>query len=127
MICPSNPFVSIDPILSLQRVRDTLLRSNFPIVAVSPVVGGESVKGPLSKMLRELGKPCSPIAVAEHYGSLIQGIVIDHRDQQHETELRARGLEVEVCETLMTDRDVARGLARNAIGLLDRCGGRCDA
>lgn len=122
VICPSNPFVSIDPILSLPRVRTTLLHRNFPAVAVSPIVGGKSVKGPLAKMLKELGKPCNPITVAEHYGSLIQGIVIDHRDEQYEVELRTRGLEVEVCETLMTDREVARDLAQHALGLLKRCG-----
>lgn len=120
VLCPSNPYVSIDPILALAGVRQRL--REMPVIAVSPIVGGESVKGPLAKMLRELGVPCTPVAIAAHYSDILDGIVIDERDVEFEPELRRRGLRVAVCDTLMTSREVSRQLASASIELLAQCG-----
>ena len=81
VITPSNPFVSIDPILALPGIKDALRRSQRPVVAVSPIVGGKAVKGPLAKMMRELGVEPSALGVARHYGRLVDGWVIDEVDR----------------------------------------------
>ncbi len=120
VLCPSNPYVSIDPILALEGVRPRL--RELPVIAVSPVVGGDSVKGPLAKMLRELGVPCNPLAIATHYEDFLDGIVIDARDAEFAPELRRRGLRVAVCDTLMKDREVSRHLAQASVELLAACG-----
>lgn len=120
LLCPSNPYVSIDPILALAGVRSRL--RDVPVVAVSPVIAGASVKGPLAKMLGEMGQACTPVAIAAHYREFLDGIVIDSRDAAHEPELRRLGLRVAVCDTLMTSRDVSRELARRSLQLLAECG-----
>ena len=81
VITPSNPFVSIDPILALPGIKDALRQSQRPVVAVSPIVGGKAVKGPLGKMMSELGVEPSALGVARHYGRLVDGWVIDDVDR----------------------------------------------
>jgi len=80
IICPSNPFISIDPILAVPGLRDALRSCAAPIIAVSPVIGGKAVKGPTAKMMDELSIPVSASAVAEHYGDLLDGYVLDTED-----------------------------------------------
>lgn len=79
VICPSNPWVSIDPILAVSPIQEYLARK--PVLAVSPLIGGKAVKGPAAKMFREMGLEPSARAVAEHYGALLDGFVIDEEDQ----------------------------------------------
>ena len=86
VICPSNPFVSIDPLLHIPDAKRALLQAAVPIVAVSPIVGGKAIKGPTAKMMRELKIPASAGEVARHYGNLLSGIVLDEQDQNlHDT------------------------------------------
>ena len=107
VLCPSNPFVSLGPILSLPGVRERL--SAQPGVAVTPIVGGQSLKGPAGKMLEELGLPVSPVAVAETYAGLIRGFVIDQVDAALAPDIAALGLQVLVTDTVMkNDADRAR-------------------
>ncbi len=80
VICPSNPFISIDPILSLPAMREALRACPAPVVAVSPIIGGKAVKGPTAKMMAELGLPVGAAAVADHYGDLLDHYVIDEAD-----------------------------------------------
>jgi LPPG:FO 2-phospho-L-lactate transferase len=80
VICPSNPFISIDPILSLPGMREALRSCRAPVVAVSPIIGGKAVKGPTAKMMAELGLPVGAAAVAHHYGDLLDHYVIDEAD-----------------------------------------------
>ena len=112
VICPSNPFLSIDPILALPGVRDALSACGAPIVAVSPIIGGAAVKGPTAKILGELGRQVSPAAIAEHYGGLLDGMVIDDEDAR----LRAH-IPVATCvtRTLMTRSEERASLARSAL------------
>ena len=77
MICPSNPFISIDPILAVPGMRAALTACRAPVVAVSPIIGGRAVKGPTAKMMAELGMPASAGAVAQHYRSLLDGFVLE--------------------------------------------------
>jgi LPPG:FO 2-phospho-L-lactate transferase len=120
VVCPSNPFVSIDPILSLRGVREILERLRVPVVAVSPIVAGAAIKGPAAKMFAELqGVSPSVEAVAMHYGDLLTGIVIDERDADRELELKRLGLEVFCTDTIMTNRDSRAALAKKVIKFID--------
>lgn len=83
IICPSNPFVSVDPILQLPGVREALKNTSVPVIAVSPIVGGNAIKGPAAKMLREMNYPSSAFAVANYYRDILDGFVIDHADVDH--------------------------------------------
>jgi LPPG:FO 2-phospho-L-lactate transferase len=80
VVCPSNPFISIDPMLAIPGVRDALRAAAAPIVAVSPIVGGQAIKGPAAKMLAELGYDVSALGITEHYGQLLDGFVLDEQD-----------------------------------------------
>ncbi|HEX4193141.1 MAG TPA: 2-phospho-L-lactate transferase [Stellaceae bacterium] len=80
IICPSNPFISIEPILALSGVRAALRDCAAPVVAVSPIIGGRAVKGPTAKMMQELGLEISATAVARRYGDLIDAYIVDHAD-----------------------------------------------
>jgi LPPG:FO 2-phospho-L-lactate transferase len=103
IICPSNPWVSIDPIL---RVLSPILSDKLPVVAVSPIIGGKTVKGPAAKMYAELGIEPSALAVANHYLDILRGFVLDNQDAQLAASLPVRTL---ITNTLMrTDEDRAR-------------------
>ncbi len=80
VICPSNPYLSVDPILALPGVRAALKACPAPVIAVSPIIGGRAVKGPTAKMMHELGVPATSVAVARHYDGLIDLFVIDHSE-----------------------------------------------
>ncbi len=103
VIAPSNPYVSVDPILSVPGMRDKLRKCGAPIVAVSPIVGGEAIKGPAAKMMVEMGKIASALEVARHYQGFIDGLIIDQRDAGLAAEIASLGMEVEVAPTIMKD------------------------
>src|SRR3984885_5480867 len=105
VICPSNPFISVEPILAVLGMRQALLGCTAPVIAVSPIIGGRAVKGPTAKMMMELGIIPSAAAVAKRYGDLLDGYVIDSGDAQ---EAAGLALPVTLAPTLMTslaDRD----------------------
>ena len=81
IICPSNPYLSIDPILAVPGMRTLLQTSAAPVVAVTPLIDGRAVKGPTAKIMGELGIEASPLSVAQHYRGLIDGFVLDVRDR----------------------------------------------
>jgi LPPG:FO 2-phospho-L-lactate transferase len=103
VICPSNPFVSVDPILAVPGVRDALAGRRVPLVAVSPIVGGKAIKGPALKMMQELALDPSALGVARHYGGLLDGFVIDRQDAGLEADVAALGPKVLVVDTIMAD------------------------
>ncbi|HLA97563.1 MAG TPA: 2-phospho-L-lactate transferase [Anaerolineales bacterium] len=113
IICPSNPWVSIDPILAVPGIREAVV--SRPVIAVSPIIGGEAVKGPAAKMYLELGiQPCAQ-AVARHYAGLLAGFVLDLVDESQAEEMRREQLDVLVADTLMkTPADRIR-LARQVL------------
>ncbi|MBL8061399.1 MAG: 2-phospho-L-lactate transferase [Anaerolineales bacterium] len=101
VFCPSNPWVSIDPILRVVK------KINKPVVAVSPIIGGKTVKGPAAKMYTELGIEPSALAVAMHYRTILTGFVLDNADLKYEEEIKALQVKTLVTDTLMnqlTDR-----------------------
>jgi LPPG:FO 2-phospho-L-lactate transferase len=109
VFCPSNPWVSIDPILAVPGIRETLL--GRPVVAVSPIIGGETIKGPAAKMYQELGIQPSALAVARHYAGLITGFVIDRVDEALEGEIQALDVRTLVAETVMRSMQDRQKLA----------------
>jgi LPPG:FO 2-phospho-L-lactate transferase len=80
VICPSNPFISIEPILTVPGVREALLACAAPVVAVAPIVGDQAIKGPTAKMMRELGLRISAETVAQRYADILDGYVVDDSD-----------------------------------------------
>ena len=115
VITPSNPFVSIDPILALPGVAEALRQSRRPVVAVSPIVGGQALKGPLGKMMHERGFERSPLGVARHYGELVNGWIFDTTDRGYAPQIEALGCRVRVCDTVMRTSDDKAALARAAV------------
>jgi len=110
VICPSNPMLSIDPILALPKMR-TLLE-NRPVMAVSPIVGGNAIKGPAAKIMGELGLPVSAVGIAEYYQGLVDVMVIDRVDEPLASNIEALGMKVCVTDTLMTTSAKKRQLAQ---------------
>ena len=119
VVCPSNPFISIDPILARPGRTAAIAAAGVPVVAVSPIVGGAAVKGPAAKMLAELGQEVSARAVWQHYGSLLDGIVLDSADAALERQARDDGLAVLVTPTLMHDARDRMGLAQAVLAFAD--------
>ena len=113
IICPSNPYVSVDPLLSLPGMRDAL--QNIPVIAVSPIVGGMAIKGPAAKMMQELNVPASAPAVAEHYGNLLDGFVMDLTDADQSGEI---AVHTRVTETIMNSLQRRIELARFCVEFL---------
>lgn len=116
IICPSNPFVSIDPILAVPGLRAALAAAVAPVLAVSPIVGERAVKGPTAKMMHELGLPVTAAAVAGHYGDLLDGYVLDRRDAE---DARAVHVPVTVTSTYMESLGDRERLARTVLAAAD--------
>ena len=116
IICPSNPFISIEPILAIPGMPDAIKASGAPVVAVSPLIGGRAVKGPTAKMMRELGLEASAAGVAERYGDLLDGYIVDHADADGVGNVRAR---VTIARTLMTSLHDRETLARVTLEAAD--------
>jgi LPPG:FO 2-phospho-L-lactate transferase len=114
-LCPSNPFVSVDPILSLPGLREQLRTCPAPIIAVSPVVGGAAIKGPTVKMMQELSLPNSASWVAEYYRDFLDGFILDTADQALRPEIENMGLTVEVKNTVMVSLEDRVQLARTCL------------
>jgi LPPG:FO 2-phospho-L-lactate transferase len=120
IIAPSNPYVSVNPILELPGMLAAMTVSNSPIVAVSPIIGGQAVKGPAAKMMAELGKDVSVLGIAQHYQGLIDGLVIDEQDAQLAQEIEGTGIATCVAPTLMSDVQSKTALAEVTLDFAER-------
>ena len=114
IICPSNPWVSIDPILQVIK------RMNKPVFAVSPIIGGQTVKGPAAKMFLELGIEPSALAVADHYCDLVTGLVLDTLDKQLQGDIRSLNMRTLVTNTLMKSLDNRKQLASDVLDFIGK-------
>ncbi len=112
VFCPSNPYVSIDPILSVTGLRRLIRKSSTPKVAVTPIVGGRAIKGPAAKMMREMGQMSSPLTVVDHLDGLLTGFVLDQEDA-----ILERGIDIPVLttDTIMTNLESKIRLATAVI------------
>lgn len=119
LIAPSNPWLSVDPILAVPGIKEALAVTHAPVVAVSPIVGGQAVKGPTAKLMGEVGLAVTNESIAEHYADVIDGLLVDERDD-------ASGLTIphDVTDTLMKTLADRERVARAALALADRIAGR---
>jgi LPPG:FO 2-phospho-L-lactate transferase len=117
VICPSNPYLSVDPILAVPGIRAALGRAFAPVIAVSPVIGGDAVKGPTAKIMKELGVAVTSQTIVEHYQGLINGLVIDTADAADADRI---GIRCVVTRTLMKSLDDKRKLARDVLAFADQ-------
>jgi len=121
ILCPSNPFLSIDPLLSIPGLATLLRQAAVPLVAVSPIIGGKAVKGPTSKIMSELGLAANTQAIADHYAGLLDGLVVDETDRAESASL---ALPVRVTATLMTSDADRERLARDVLDFASQLPGR---
>lgn len=120
VLCPSNPYVSVEPMLALPGVRRALRAARAPVIAVSPIVAGLAIKGPAAKMMRELAVPATAQAVAAHYGDLLQGFVIDSSDADLAPAIEASGIPVLSTPTIMNSLTDREALARAVLCFADQ-------
>ncbi|MEN8183146.1 MAG: 2-phospho-L-lactate transferase [Myxococcota bacterium] len=117
LICPSNPVVSIGPILALPGVQEAITESPAPVVAISPIIAGRPVKGPADRLLRAIGVEVSARGVASFYADLVDGFVLDRRDAEQAVDVEALSLRCAAVETLMRTPQVSEALARASLEL----------
>lgn len=120
IICPSNPFVSVDPVLSVPGMRQMLTTLSCPVIAVSPIVGGKAIKGPTAKMMQELGIPTTAVAIAEHYRDLVDGFILDETDAALASAIRGLGMAAATTQTVMLTLADRTDLARSAIDFINQ-------
>ena len=121
VICPSNPFLSIDPMLAVSGVREKLRDCSAPVIAVTPIINGNAVKGPAAKIIHELGYTVSPYTVAEYYKDFLDGFVVDIQDKAAVCDIKRLGLSVEVSNTIMTDLASKTDLAQTVLKFAVNC------
>lgn len=124
VFCPSNPMVSIGPILAVPGVRKALSVASAPKVAVSPIVGGKALKGPADRMMTSLGHESSASGVARMYEGLVDGVVIDARDGGERAAIEELGMRVLATDAVMRDGDDRARLAREVLGFGAKLRGR---
>jgi LPPG:FO 2-phospho-L-lactate transferase len=123
VFCPSNPYLSIDPILSVPGLRRMVQQAHAPRLAVSPIVGGAAIKGPAAKMMRELGQMVSPLTVVDHFADLLDGFVLDQADGELADAVELPAL---VTDTLMTDLPTKQRLAQEVLAFAAQLTGALD-
>jgi len=118
IICPSNPIISIGPILAVPGIREALRKSAAPVAAISPIVGGRALKGPAARMMKSLGMHVSALGVAELYRDFVDVFILDQVDAGQAAKVKALGMRVVVTDTIMTSMAKKKALARAAAELM---------
>jgi LPPG:FO 2-phospho-L-lactate transferase len=116
VICPSNPVLSIAPILAISAIRNALEKSKAPIVGVSPIVGGKALKGPADRVMASMGFEPSAYGVAKFYGKLLKHFIIDKIDKEQKTLIERLGIKVTVTNTVMKSVEDSIHLAEVVMG-----------
>jgi LPPG:FO 2-phospho-L-lactate transferase len=116
VFCPSNPWVSIDPISAIEGIQESIVHKK--VIAVSPIIGGQTIKGPAAKMFAELGIEPSALAVAQHYGSMLTGFVIDSADVALQDEIKKLGQRALVVNTIMKTATDRKRLAQDVLNFI---------
>lgn len=117
IICPSNPIISIGPILKIIKIREALQRTKARIMAISPLVGGKPLKGPADRLMKGIGLEVSSTQVAKLYKDFIDGMVIDERDALEANAIRQLGIEPFVLDTIMNEDEKAEQVAKQVLKL----------
>ncbi|HTM49121.1 MAG TPA: 2-phospho-L-lactate transferase [Bryobacteraceae bacterium] len=118
ILCPSNPIISIGPILAVPGIREALRKSAAPVVAISPIVGGKALKGPAARMMKSLGLRVSATGVAELYRDFLHAMLLDRADERLAPAIEKLGIRAVVTDTIMTGLARKKALARAALGPL---------
>ncbi len=118
IICPSNPVISIGPILAVPGIRQAIVASNVPVIAISPIIQGATLKGPADKMLAGLGFDVSALGVGQYYDDLLSGLIIDTLDAELHESIAALGLRVEITNTIMQTLADKQTLAQQTLKML---------
>jgi LPPG:FO 2-phospho-L-lactate transferase len=116
VICPSNPVISIGPILAVPGIRDALVARRERVIAISPIVGGAPVKGPADRLMAPLGIDVSCVGIAREYAPICSALVIDAIDAHRAPEVEAAGVRAIVTDTMMHSPEIATELARRTLG-----------
>ena len=124
IVCPSNPWLSVGPLLAMPQLAAALRATPAPVVAVSPIVGGQALKGPTAKLMRELGLPASAVSVARYYAGLLDGFVLDAVDAGLAAALEDEPVAVTALPTVMTDLATREALARGVLAFAARLSAR---
>jgi LPPG:FO 2-phospho-L-lactate transferase len=111
-LCPSNPYLSIGPMLAIPALRSVLRAARAPVIAVSPIVAGRAIKGPAAKLMAELGAEVSSTGIARYYGDLIDGFVLDGADADIASDVGCQTLVTNTIMETLADREE---LARNCL------------
>ena len=119
IICPSNPFLSVDPMLAIDELHEMLRDRDFPVVAVSPIVGDRAIKGPTAKMMAEMNMPTSCFSIAQHYREFVDGFVIDDIDAEHAAQIESTGMRVRIAPSIMRTIQDKVSLANVCVEFLD--------
>ena len=119
LIAPSNPWLSVDPVLAVPGIRAALAAASAPVVAVTPIIAGEAVKGPTAKLMRELGLALTPATIAAHYDGVIDALLVDDRDRAADVPIAHA-----FADTLMTTLEDRARVAGAALALAASCRGR---
>jgi len=119
ILCPSNPYVSIDPMLALPGMRSLLHNCAAPVIAISPIISGRAVKGPTAKIMQELSIPGSAEAIANHYSDFLDGFVLDSSDSGLENAVERLGLSAFTTQTLMVTLDDRIQLAEACLDFIN--------
>jgi LPPG:FO 2-phospho-L-lactate transferase len=114
-IAPSNYYVSINPILSIKGVRDAIKNSNAKVIGISPIIGGNAVKGPLAKMMRDFNMEISPYGVAQLYDGLLDGFIIDHQDSDCRASIQHLDIDVLTTNTILDTEEQKKTLITEAL------------
>ena len=115
VVCPSNPVVSIGPVLAVPGIRKTLMSRRDDAVGISPIIAGAALKGPADRLLVEMGFEASVVGVARWYAPMISTLVIDEADADLATAVEAEGVRCVVAPTLMTSKEASAQLARTVL------------
>jgi LPPG:FO 2-phospho-L-lactate transferase len=119
ILCPSNPILSIGPILAIPGIREALGKATGTIVGISPIVGGKALKGPLDRIMADLGLEVSPYGVAQLYHGVLDGFVIDEVDKKLSPRIERLGMKVTATRTMMNEPEVKTRLAEETVKLAE--------
>ncbi|MEO0382298.1 MAG: 2-phospho-L-lactate transferase [Pseudomonadota bacterium] len=115
VLAPSNPLVSLDPILAIPGMHDAVVEAPAPVIAVSPLIAGKTVKGPAARMMKSLGLEASALGIARHYQGLVDSLVIDSQDADLQADIEALGVEVSTTDILMPTPERKREVAAHLL------------
>ena len=115
IICPSNPFISIGPILAVPGIREAIKQTAAEVIAITPIIAGRALKGPAADMLRDLGHEVSALGVAHLYRDIVDLFVLDETDRELSPKIEALGMRVMITNTVMSTLEEKQRLAETVL------------